>query len=316
MDRLRRLEIFVKVADAGSFAKAARLLLITPSAVSHAIGAFEREMGLLAFYRTTRQLRLSPEGADALVHARDVLARMALLDAVAGLQRGRAGGKLKLAVPSGIARHILMPALPTFTARHPDVQIEMVNSGSVADMHVSGADLNFRVGPTDDSELVARPLGRFKFGVYASPSYLSRHGTPTHPDDLVRHRTLIHKPPQSATIQPWDRWTWERAGEQGVVDVQRHLVTDDREALIEAAIAGAGVFRVGMFAPHLLASGQLVRLLADWQWPGGPQFSMLYRRTPNPPRRITAFIEFAVATVAAFDPLGLTLERGPLQRST
>ncbi|HEX2541396.1 MAG TPA: LysR family transcriptional regulator [Caldimonas sp.] len=308
MDRLRRLEIFVKVVDAGSFAQAARLLLITPSAVSHAIGELEREMGLVVFYRTTRQLRLSAEGAELLPHARDVLERMRLLDGTRKPQRGRATGTLRVAVPSGIARHILMPALPRFIERHPDVQIEMINSGSVIDMHVSGADLNFRIGPMNDSGLIARPLAQFRFGVYASPGYLARRGTPHHPRDLGAHRTLIHKPPQSATIKPWDQWTYERPGDSGVVQVAHHLVTDDREALLEAALAGAGVFRIGMFAPHLLSSGRLVRVLADWQWPGGPPFHVLYRRSTNPPRRITAFVEFAVDAVSAFDPLELTLE--------
>lgn len=308
VDRLRRLEIFVKVADAGSFAKAARLLLITPSAVSHAISGFEREMGLSAFYRTTRQLRLSAEGAEVLPHARDVLERMRLLDGTPKLQRGRASGTLKVAVPSGIARHILMPALPRFIERHPDVQIEMINSGSVVDMHVSGADLNFRIGPMSDSELIARPLGYFKFGVYASPTYLVRRGTPQHPRELAAHCTLIHKPPQSTTIKPWDQWAYQRPGDSGVVQVAHHLVTDDREALLEAALAGAGVFRIGMFAPHLLSSGRLVRVLGDWDWPGGPQFSVLYRRSANPPRRITAFVDFAAEAVAAFDPLELTFK--------
>ncbi len=96
MDRLRRLEILVKVADAGSFANAARLLLITPSAVSHAITQLERELGIVAFYRTTRQLRLSTEGGEVLRHARDVLARMALLDAVPASQRERAAGTLRI----------------------------------------------------------------------------------------------------------------------------------------------------------------------------------------------------------------------------
>lgn len=309
MDRLRRFGIFVKVADAGSFAKAARLLLITPSAVSHAIRQLERELGLVAFYRTTRQLRLTPEGAEVLHHARDVLDRIALLDTVPVSQRERAGGTLKVGVPSGIARHILMPALPKFMERHPDVQIEMINSGSVVDMHVTGADLNFRLGALNDSELIARPLARFKFGVYAAPSYLSRHGMPGHPQELVGHRTLVHKSPRSTTISPWDRWAYEGRDEQGVIEVAHHLVTDDREALLEAALAGAGVFRIGMFTPHLLSSGRLMRLLADWSWPGGPELSLLYRRSASPPRRITAFIEFAVEAITAFDPLELTLEQ-------
>ena len=308
MDRLRRLEILISVAEAGSFAKAAKLLLITPSAVSHAMAQLERELGLSVFYRTTRQLRLSPEGAEVLRHAREVMERVALLDAVPAAQRDRVAGTLKIGVPSGIARHILRPALPQFMERQPDVLIEMVNSGSVRDMHVTGAELNFRLGPLNDSELIARPLATFKFGVYAAPAYLSRHGTPGHPKDLAKHRTLVHKSPRSPTISPWDRWAYRGAVDEGEVMVPHHLVTDDREALLEAALAGAGVFRIGMFAPGLLSSGRLTRLLAEWAWPGGPELSLLYRRGARLPRRVTAFIEFAVEAVTAFDPLELTLE--------
>lgn len=308
MDRLRRLEILVKVADAGSFAKAAQLLLVTPSAVSHAVAQLERELGVVLFYRTTRQLRLSPEGAEVLRHARGVLGAVAQLDSVASGQRDRVAGKLKLGVPAAVAQHILMPMLPRFTERYPEVEIEMTSSGAVADMHVTGADLNFRIGQLADSDLVARQLAQLKFGVYASPEYLSRHGTPAHPEDLKSHRTLVHKSPRSTTISPWDLWTYERDGVPATVQVGHHLVTDDREALLAAALASAGLFRIGMFTPALLSTGRLVRVLEKWRWIGGPELSMLYRRAPKLPRRITAFMDFAEEAVRAFDPMGMTLE--------
>ena len=308
MDRLRSLEIFVKVVDSGSFAQAARLLLITPSAVSHAVSELERELGTRLLYRTTRQLRLSIEGAGVLRHARGVLAEMAQLDAVASGQKDRAAGLLRVGVPSGVARHILMPHLPAFMRDHPDLQIEMINTGSIAQMHATGADLNFRLGPIADSELVARPLARLRFGVYAAPAYLTQHGVPSHPQDLLDHCTLIHKSPRSTTIAPWDEWAYVRAGESGVAKVRHHLVTDDREALLAAALAGAGLFRIGMFSPDLLSSGRLVNVLREWDWPGGPDLSMLHRRGERLPRRITAFMEFAVDAVRLFDPKGMTLE--------
>ncbi|HMN80722.1 MAG TPA: LysR family transcriptional regulator [Burkholderiaceae bacterium] len=235
------MEILVKVADAGTFAKAARLLLITPSAVSHAIAHLEQALGVVLFYRTTRQLKLSTEGVTVLSHAREMIATMARIEAVATGQRDRVAGPLKLGVPSGVASHIVMPALPRFNELYPDVRIEMASSGQVADMHVSGADLNFRIGPLSDTGLVARPLGRLKFGVYASPGYLNRHGTPQHPSELTAHRTLVHKPPISVTIAPWDQWAFERGDERGTVHVGHHLVTDDREALLRGALAGAGL---------------------------------------------------------------------------
>ena len=307
MDRLRRLEILVAVVDGGSFARAARQLLITPSAVSHAMTQLEQELGITLLYRTTRQLRLSPEGQEVLEQARTVLADFAQLDALVLGQRHGVSGTLRLAVPPAVAHHVLMPALPDFCARHPQLRIELVSVGPDATVQSSGADLGFRIGPVLDSELVARPLGHLHFGVYASPQYLKRHGVPQHPQDLLSHRTLVHKPPRSPGISPWDQWSYERADERGVVQVPHHLVTDDREALLEAALAGAGLFRIGLFPPQWIHSGRLVPVLTPWAWTGAPELTMLYRKARPLPRRVSAFIEFAEATLAAFDPQGMTL---------
>ncbi|MEO7152680.1 MAG: LysR family transcriptional regulator [Burkholderiaceae bacterium] len=313
MDRLRRIEVLVKVADSGSFAKAAAHLLVTPSAVSHAVAQLEAELRVRLVYRTTRLLRLTTEGADVVRRGRDVLSRMAELETAASGKREELGGTLRIGVPSGVARHILMPALPDFARRFPELKIVMINTGSIVDMHATGADVNFRIGAVPDSELICRALATLKFGVYAAPLYLRDHRMPVHPSELSTHRGLVHKPLSSSTVSPWDRWDFENEHEGGHVEVGHHLVTDDREALLVAALSGAGLFRIGMFSPGLLSSGQLVRLLGDWRWPGGPELSLLYRRLPRQPRRISAFIEFAANAVAAFDPLEMTLEHRPLR---
>jgi LysR family transcriptional regulator for bpeEF and oprC len=146
------------------------------------------------------------------------------------------------------------------------------------------------------------------------------HGVPQHPRELAQHRALVHKTPRSTTVAPWDLWHFQRGAENGSVQVGHQLVTDDREALLVAALGGAGVFRIGMFAPELLNTGLLVRLFADWEWPGGPELSLLYRRLARQPSRISAFIAFAAECVARFDPGELTVEhrtgRGVHKRRT
>lgn len=315
MDRLRRLEMLVAAADSGSFARAAAKLLVTPSAVSHAIAQLERELGMTLFYRTTRQLRLSPDGTAVLRHAREMLASAAELDAMSAGQRERVAGTLRIGIPNGVAVHLLMPLLARFQERHPEVRVEMSAGGGVADINAGGLDAGIRFGPLPDSELVARPLGRLRFGVYGSPAYLGRHGTPRHPRELASHRILVHKPPLSTTISPWDRWEYARGDERGAVEVDHHLVTDEREALLAAALAGAGLFRIGFFSPELLRSGRLVRVLDDWSWPGGPALSLLHRRTARLPRRVAAFVDFVVESIAQFDPDAQTFEaERPLPR--
>lgn len=307
MDRLRKLEILVRVADAGSFSRAAQTLLLNPSAVSHAIAQLEQELGARLVYRTTRQLRLTAEGDEVVRRGRDVLGRMADLGSAVRQGKGRVEGDLRIGIPSGVSRHIVMPHIGSFMSKFPSLRLQMMNTGSVRDMHVSGADVNIRIGDLADSSLVSRPLACFRFGVYASADYLRVHGTPQHPQQLSQHRCLVHKSPRSATLAPWNQWDYRRGDERGTVTVPDAFATDDREALLVAALCGAGLFRIGMFSPELITSGRLVRLMTDWQWPGGPALSMVYRKQTPQPRRIAAFIDFMVESTAAFDPLEHTL---------
>src|SRR5690606_3343900 len=131
MDRLRRIEILVRVADAGGFGKAARSLLLSPSAVSHAITQLELELGVRLFYRTTRQMRPTLEGAEVISRGRDVLERMAELDAAARRRRDRVSGVVRIGIPSGVSRHIVMPRIAAFMREYPDVGLQVMNTGSV-----------------------------------------------------------------------------------------------------------------------------------------------------------------------------------------
>jgi DNA-binding transcriptional LysR family regulator len=146
MDRFRKIEILVRVADAGSFAKAARTLLLSPSAVSHAITQLEQELAARLFYRTTRQMRLTAEGAEVVLRGREVLERMAELDTAAHRGRDRIAGSLRIGIPSGVSRHIVMPRIADFMRQFPDIRLQVMNTSSVRDMHVSGADINIHVG--------------------------------------------------------------------------------------------------------------------------------------------------------------------------
>jgi LysR family transcriptional regulator for bpeEF and oprC len=311
MDRFRKIEILVRVADAGSFAKAARTLLLSPSAVSHAISQLEQELAARLFYRTTRQMRLTAEGAEVVLRGRDVLERMAELDTAAHRGRDRIAGTLRIGIPSGVSRHIVMPRIADFMRQFPDIRLQVMNTGSVRDMHVSGADINVHIGEIADSTLVSRRLGCLHFGVYGSPDYLRVKGIPRHPEELSRHFCLVHKSPRFDTLAPWNQWSYVRGDERGTIIVPDTFATDDREALLVAALSGAGLFRIGMFSPELIDSGRLVRVLTEWLWPGGPILSVVYRKQSPQPLRIAAFIQFLVDCIGSFDSNEYTfLHRG------
>jgi DNA-binding transcriptional LysR family regulator len=302
------MELFVRAAEAGSFARAAKLLQLDPSAVSHAIAELERELRVTLFYRTTRQLRLTEDGEEILRRGRDILNGIAELESVGGTADGQVAGTLRVGmhVPIG---HVVMPRVPEFLRRHPALKLECLALNQVKDMHAAGLDLLVRAGEPPESELIARKLAEIKLGVFAAPAYLDAAGAPAEPEDLLQHRCLVHKPP--VAMRPWDDWTFERGAERRVVTVPRTLVTDDREGLIAAILAGGGLMRIGMFDPRLITSGRLRRVLADWRCPGGPPIYGMYRRTQRMAPKIAAFLEFVADVYATFDPDELTIAHLP-----
>jgi DNA-binding transcriptional LysR family regulator len=304
MDRLRRYEILVKAADAGSFAKTAALLQLDPSAVSHAIGQLERQLRTTLFYRTTRQLRLTSDGEELCARAREILQQVAELENASRAPKNL-GGTLRIGMNVPMSRNIVMPRLPEFTRRHPELSIECLVLTRVKDMHASGVDVMVSAGEPPQSDMIARKVMTLRFGVYAAPVYLEAAGIPVDPGELRRHRCLIHKPPFA--LKPLDQWEFQRGGVRRRIDVPHTLMTDDREGLIAAALAGGGLMRIGMFDPALIAAGRLRRVLADWDCPGTPAVYALYRRSSRLAPKVTAFLQFLAEAASAFDPEDVTV---------
>lgn len=306
MDRVRRIEMLVRASDAGSFAKAARLLQLDPSAVSHAIADLEKELRVTLFYRTTRQLRLTEEGEELCRRGREILERLAELETAASRTVAPLTGTLRVGMGVPLSREIIMPRIHEFLRRHPGLQLECLVLTQVKDMHAGGVDLLLRVGEPGESGLIARKIAQLKFGVYAAPSYLDGAGEPVNPDELVKHRCLVHKAP--IRNQPLDEWEFVRGGARKVVKVPRTVITDDREGLVAAAVAGAGLMRIGLFDPGLIKSGRLRRVLADWTCANAPALYAVYRKTQRPSPKIAAFMDVVCDAITAFDPEHLTVE--------
>jgi len=306
MEKLRRLEMVVRAADAGSFSKAARALDVTPSAVSRAVTDLERELRVTIFYRTTRQLRLTQDGETICERGRAILDQLSELEAAVAKPSERLRGTLRVGLSVTLSRGIIMPAIAAFTRRHPDLRLEMIVLTQVKEMHAEGVDLMLRVAEPPDSSLIARRVATIRFGVYGSPDYLERAGIPAEPDDLLRHRCLVYWYPGFG--KSLNEWIFERQGERKIVTITEPVIlTDDREGLMEALLGGAGLYRGGNFDPALIKSGRLRRVLADWNCPGGIPVYAMYRRTPRLAPKIAAFLEFAAEAFAAFDPEELTL---------
>ena len=256
-DHLGSLETFLEVVKAGSFTRVAGRLGVTPSAVSRRVMQLERELGVRLFHRTTRAMRLTDEGRvfhEGARHALEELQR-----ARDGVQRLREQpmGLLRVEAPSILGRHLLAPALPAFLARFPEVQVELTLTDRPSDLASGGVDVAIRVGPLVDSALVGRRLGWTRMRVCGAPGYLRRRGTPRSIAALARHERIG----LAMNGRPLP-WRLEEDGAIREIAPGRRLVTDDAEAVLDLALAGAGLAWVCDFmVSRARRAGELMEVL-------------------------------------------------------
>lgn len=299
MDRIRKIEIFVRTADSGSFAKAALSLDLTPPAVSHAIAKLEKQLGVTLFYRTTRRVALTQDGAELYRKGQDLLGRLAEVEGAFSRPPDRLAGVLRIGITPTV-QSVIMPALGGFLRRHPDLRIEFLRMNYSKELHAEAVDALLRINAPTQAGLVAREMIQVKYGIYASPGYLRVFGPPIDPDDLLRHRCLAHKP--SWIPKPFTKWIFERNGLRKVVEIAPAVINDDRDALLEAAASGAGIVRAGIFNPDLVSSGRLREVLPEWTYTDRRTIYAVYRRTARVAAKIAVFLKFAADAFAAFDP--------------
>lgn len=305
MDRIRRIELFVRAAEAGSFSRAASSLNLTPSAVSHGIADLEKSLGVSLFHRTTRQLKLTGEGDEIYQRGCEMLRQMAELESSARKTPERLTGTLRVGLPISLSSDIIMPQLQSFLRRHPHLRVELFNMMHPKDMHAEGVDVLIRIGEPPVTNLVARKIAQIRHGVYASPDYLKVAGTPREPDDLPDFICMAIK--VATMSRPLEEWTFERGRERKVIDVKPRVVAHDRQGIIAAALAGTGLMRLGCFDPVFISSGRLQRVLPDWTCPPGFPIFAMYRKTASASPKGQAFLKFVEEAFAQFDPGEVTL---------
>ncbi|MFG0408375.1 LysR family transcriptional regulator [Pseudomonas sp. FYR_11] len=287
--RSGEMAVFAKVADAGSLSAAARALNLTPSAVSRILARTEHRLGTRLLLRTTRALTLTPEGEAYLRGARRVLADLQEVeDAIA--DQGVPRGRLRISAAQGHARLTVVPLLAAFSARYPQVLVDLTISDEVADIHAGQADVALRFGHLPDSSLSARPIGETGQVVVASPEYLARCGTPLVPEDLAGHNCL-HFNFRRAVAD----WPFRRDGEVFALKVRGNIECSSGEALAQLARLGAGVARIGTFTvADDLASGRLLPLLEAYNPDDREPIHAVFVGGPSMPARVRVFVDFLV----------------------
>jgi LysR family transcriptional regulator for bpeEF and oprC len=289
MDRLHAMEVFVRVAEAGSFSRAANQLDLGNAAVTAAIKNLENHLGARLFHRTTRSVSLTEDGAAYLERCRRILDDVQ--DAEDGLSRARRSpaGHLRVEMPYAIGRLYVLPAWPRFSAQYPDLKVTALLNDRVVDLVEEGLDAAIRVGELKDSSYIARPLRRFGSIACASPEYLERMGQPHTPEDLHGHQCLALYNASQHRVQPW---LFERAGQQFSFTPDAKIVTNSVEALVDAAISGAGIVYTGNgVVSRPLRSGELVPVLADYATQTTP-LSLVYPASRHLTAKLRAFADF------------------------
>jgi DNA-binding transcriptional LysR family regulator len=287
-NRFGEMQIFLAVAQSGSFAGAAKALRLTPSAVSRAIARLEARLGTQLVARTTRALALTAEGE---VYRERVAGLVAEIDAV---ERGfgpvddAARGPLRVNASVPFGTQCLLPILPRFHKAHPGVTLHLALSDTLVDLVEERADIAIRIGPLRDTGLKAKKLGRSAMAVVASPGYLLERGEPLHPRELTSHACLRFSFRRSV-----DTWPFLVDGALVQRPIDGAFLGNSGEVVRMMAAAGGGIARLGRF--HVaadLAAGRLVEVLRPYNPGDHEDISALYVGHQRLASRIRAFLDF------------------------
>jgi DNA-binding transcriptional LysR family regulator len=256
-DHLFTLRLFVRVARKGSFSAAGRELSIPQPTVSRLISNLEKSIGAALMTRTTRAVALTEAGTDFLARIEPVLAALDEAEQAAR-GSGELRGVLRVGVSSSLAIRGIMPKLPEFLARHPQLRVELLLDDLRQNLVAEGVDVGLRFGVLPDSSATAQRLGAVPRVIAAAPAYLQRAGTPGTPADLARH-AIIAGPGKAHT------WSFSKDGKTQSVRVDGQLSVSVNEVSTAAAVAGIGIAAMSLGACRKeLDDGSLVRVLPDW----------------------------------------------------
>ena len=298
MDRFDAMRAFVRVVEAGSFTKAAETLHMSKTTVTQLVQQLEARLRVRLLNRTTRRINVTPDGIAYYERVTRLLADMD--DAETSLSSASAvpRGRLRVDVPSPFARLILIPALPAFLARYPDIQLDMGVSDRTVDIIGENVDCVVRGGEPNDQSMVARRVADLSLGIVASPGYLALAGTPSHPAELENshHRIVGFSWGRTGKLYPL---VMHRGDETVAVQGRYALAVDDGNAYLAAGVAGLGI----MWLPHYMAKahlerGELVTLFEDWQLAPMPLY-IAYPPNRHVSAKLRAFIDWVVELMNA-----------------
>ncbi|MEZ2293385.1 LysR substrate-binding domain-containing protein [Variovorax sp. RCC_210] len=291
VNRSGEMEAFVQVVESGGFSSAARLLGMTPSAVSKLVARLELRLGIQLVHRSTRKLQLTPEGTEFYQRSTRVLADMDEAERCAAAGAAPRG-RVSINASVSFGHHKLVPLMPRLLELHPQITLDIALTDRIVDLMDERADIAIRWGQLPSSDLVARRLGETSQTILAAPSYLEKYGTPRTPQELEAHSqlgwTFMRKAPD---------WPFRVDGRMVSMPVAGPVRAGDGETLRQLAIAGAGVARLSLYhTQHDIDAGRLVPLLEEFNpCEVEPIHAVYIGKAGTLPARVRAVLDFLVA---------------------
>lgn len=291
MKNLEALAIFVRIAEMGSFTHAAESLGIQKGRASNVVRELEAQLGVRLLHRSTRTVQLTEDGRSFHARARALLADAEELGAMFAGSEEAPAGRLRIDLPTEFARATVLPALPAFMDRYPEIELELSSTDRRVDLIQEGMDCVLRVGAIVDETLVARRLGAVRMVNAASPAYLARHGVPRTLEDLLAqgHRMVHYTPALGSRPSGWE---YPAGQAHAVLALPGSLSVNNVQTYHGAGLAGLGLIQAGLWSlkPYLL-SGELVEVLPDLR-PKSLPVSIVVAHRHNLSRRVRLFVEW------------------------
>jgi LysR family transcriptional regulator, regulator for bpeEF and oprC len=310
MDKLQAMALFVRVVETGGIARAAESLQIPKATATTLIQKLEASLGVKLLSRTTRRVSVTPDGAAYYTRAVAILAEVREAEESLSQRSAIPHGRVRVDAPTLVARSVIVPALPQFFSRYPDIELALACNERHFDLLAEGIDCALWIGEAGDPNLVARRVGFLYFATCAAPAYIAAHGAPIHPRELARHRCLNHfSPTTGQTVE----WVFSRDGERVQAVFPGHLALEDENSYVSAAEAGLGIAQMPAFVvKDAMERRALDLVLADWL-PEPSPLHVVYPQSRHLSRRVRVFVDWLATLIAEHDGIQL---RSTLPRPT
>ncbi|MFN9474260.1 LysR family transcriptional regulator [Acidovorax sp.] len=295
MDQIQAMRIFVRVVEAGTFTRAADSLSLPKATVTKHVQALEERLRVKLLNRTTRRVTVTADGAAYYERTIRLLTDLDDIEASMTNARSNPRGRLRVDVGTSMAQLLILPNLAEFHARYPDIQVDLGVSDRMVDLISDNVDCVIRGGELTDQSLVARRIGNLEFITVASPEYLERHGTPTHPLEIEeKHSIVVYFSPQSGRHYPLEF----RRGEESVDITGPYQVSvNETNAYVTAVVSGLGIGQItSVQATRHFENGTLVRLLPEWTQALLPIY-VVYPPNRHLSAKVRAFVDWTAELV-------------------